>query len=384
MSRGKKLPVVGARDPLERLLAGDTSGVIADLKEQLADDEDDPVAWLQLATAYAHIEHWPDAASAYARSVDLDGSIVEARRGYARALTRLRKVDEAAFQLVQAKQLAPDDARVAHELGVAFYDKRLFDKALRELERARELDPEDARIRYAMGLAHEAKDEMADAIACYRDAVRLSPDTVETRQTLADALASMGELAHAIEELAQAQAHDRTNAQIANNLEILKRGLSELEGTRLIGKKLDELEQSAVVQLGQLKRRGKTVERGEPDTIRYGADLVEVWAQLDGSERITSLTLLLTDPERAAETIDEDFKITVVSQRGDHVPANVATAATLTFLREALGCPLTRASELYAKLLETREPVRWAGSLLSLVELGEGEDARHGVRVALG
>lgn len=381
---GKKLPVIGNADPLERLLAGDSAGVISDLKERLETDGDDELAWLQLATAYAHIGHWADASGAYGRAVDLDGAMLEARRGYARALSRQRRHDEAAFQLVQAKRIAPDDARVAHELGLAFYDKRLFDKALRELARGYELAPDDAQIRFSMGLAHEAKDQMADAIACYRDAVRLSPDVIATRQTLADALATVGELASAIEELAQAQARDRSNTQIAGNLDVLKQGLAELEKSRLIGKGTEELERSAIVQLGQLKRKGKLVTAGEPDTVRYGAQQVELWVQFDGQERLTSLMLLLTDPARAAATQDDAFQVTVVSRDGKHVPADVATAATLTFLREALGCPLTRAGELYRKLLETQAPVRWAGSLLTLAQVGEGNDARHGVLVALG
>jgi hypothetical protein len=41
----------------------------------------------------------------------------------------------------------------------------------------------------------------------------------------------------------------------------------------------------------------------------------------------------------------------------------------VTFLRETLGCPLTRAGTLYAELLETRQPVRWADAQLSFVEI---------------
>lgn len=388
MSDGKKLPVlnrstpagpkIGA-DPFERLLAGDSAGVIADLRERLEADPDDDVAWLQLGTAYAHIAHLSDAAAAFAKAVDLDGSVLEARRAYARILSRLRRVDEAAFQLVQAKRLAPDDARVAHELGVAFYDKRLFDKALRELDRARELSPEDARVRFALGLAHEAKGDMAEAIAAYRDAVRLDPEMIDARRTLADALAAMGEMAAAVQELAEAQARDRTNAQIALNLEVLQKGLRDLEAARLIGKGIDELERSALIELGRLERRDP-----EPGTVRYVAELLELWATFGADERITSLMLLLTDPQTAADTIDASFPVTVVSTDGQHVPANLATAATVTFLREALGCPLTRASELYAMLLKSRDDVRWAGSLISLAEVVDGGDARHGVLVRAG
>lgn len=387
MSNGKKLPVLGGAsntaEPLERLLAGDSAGVIADLRERIEAEPGDDVAWLQLGTAYAHIAHFSDAATAFGNAVDLDGSVLEARRAYAQVLSKLRRLDEAAFQLVQAKRLAPDDARVAHELGVAFYDKRLFDKALRELGRAKELTPDDARVRFALGLAHEANGDMAEAIAAYRDAVRLDPEMIDARRTLADALAAMGEMAAAVQELAEAQARDRTNAQIALNLEVLQKGLRDLEATRLIGKGLDELEQCAVIQLGRLERRDAPAD-DQRGAARYAADLIELWATLGSDQRITSLMLLLTDPQAAAATVDASFPVTVVSTDGQHVPANLATAATVTFLREALGCPLTRASELYAMLLKTREDVRWAGSLISLAEVVDGGDARHGVLVRAG
>ena len=64
-----------------------------------------------------------------AHAVDLDGEDVEARLAYARALVRLKKLDDAAFQLLQASRIEPPDARVLKELGVVFYDKRLYDKA---------------------------------------------------------------------------------------------------------------------------------------------------------------------------------------------------------------------------------------------------------------
>src|SRR5438093_1459685 len=80
--------------------------------------------------AYATIDHVPDAVAAYRRAVELDGDIIEARVGYARALTRLGKLDDAAFQLLQAARVDPANARVAKELGIVLYDKRLYDKAL--------------------------------------------------------------------------------------------------------------------------------------------------------------------------------------------------------------------------------------------------------------
>jgi hypothetical protein len=61
--------------------------------------------------------------------------------------------------------------------------------------------------------------------------------------------------------------------------------------------------------------------------------------------------LVLTDPEKAAKKRDDVFRVTVVGTTGRREPANFATAVTLTFLREALGAPMTQTSELYARLL---------------------------------
>src|SRR5687768_3939203 len=87
---------------LELLVKGDTAGGISDLKQVVAEDPDDAEAWLHLGTAYAAVNHAADAASALKRAVELDGEDVDARLAYARALVRLGKLDDAAFQLLQA------------------------------------------------------------------------------------------------------------------------------------------------------------------------------------------------------------------------------------------------------------------------------------------
>ena len=365
MTGGKKLPVVGQPSPLERLRAGDSAGVIDDLRAAVAVDEDNDAAWLQLASAYAHIAHWAEACDAYAKAIALDGASVAARRAFAQALSRQRRYDEAAFQLVQAKRLAPDDARVAHELGVVFYDKRLFAKALTELNRARSLAPDDARICFAIGLAHEAAGDMADAIAAYRDAVARDPHNIDARRTLADALTAMGEMAAAVEELAEAQARDRPNREIALNLDILKKGLRDLEATRLLGKPPDAIAQSALVSLGGLARAG--------EGLVYRSELVTLVATLAETGNIDALALVFPEPDKAAGVTDHSLEVTVVSTSGEHERANLATAATLAFLRDALGCPLTRAGQLYALLLETREPVRWGTAVIELAEIVHGD-----------
>jgi tetratricopeptide (TPR) repeat protein len=373
---------------LALLLKGDTAGGISDLKAYLEAEPDDAAAWLELGTAYAAIDHLVQSADALRQAVDLDEEDVEARLAYARVLVRLKKLDLAAFQLIQANKVDPDDARVLKELGVVFYDKRLYDKAAGWLQKAILAAPNDARAHYALGLVREAQRDPGAAVASYREAVRCDPSLADARLTLADALAGMGEHEGAIAELSALLSVDRANEKAAHNREVLARALAEMREKRLLGKGQKELEASALISEGQFRKKGPVTIEGAPAgslTLRYLAPLVEVWATLDEEHAIASLILVLTDPDRAARAEDDTFKVTVVAKDGRREPANFATAITLTFLREALGCPMTQASELYARLLGGEASVEWGGATLafdSVPRPDKPSERRHGVRVS--
>jgi hypothetical protein len=118
--------------------------------------------------------------------------------------------------------------------------------------------------------------------------------------------------------------------------------------------------------------------------VRYTAPLVEVHATFDEAQALTSILLILTDPDRAARAEDDVFKVTVLAEDGRRAPANFATAITLTFLREALGCPMTQASTLYARLLGGETAVEWGGAALSFDSVPRADkpsEPRHGIRV---
>jgi tetratricopeptide (TPR) repeat protein len=395
LSDGKKLPVLGAAPTLdftkpaavEQLLEGDSAAVVAALKDHLEREPDDERVWLQLGLAYMAIEHWGLAMSALERAVSLDGDVLDARLMYARVLNRLRRPDKAAFQLVQAKRLAPDDARVALRLGMTFYNKGLHDKALRELERARALEADHPRTHFVLGLVHEAKADNAAAIVHYRDAVRLDPRFADARKTLADALTAMGELSEAVEQLREVLRLEPTNVQNAVNLEVLEKRLAELEGARLLGNREADIERSSLLRVAQLKRRGRIVEEGTAPIVRYVGELAELWLTCDDDGRVSRLMLLLPDPKRAAERPGSEFEVTVVSATGEHAEADYATAISLTFLREALGCTLTQASMRYAELLAGASPLRWGPAELGFGAVdapeADGGAQLHGLYVAL-
>lgn len=376
-------------DPIaRRALSGDVEGAVRELRSLLEAAPDDDAAWLTLGMVYASAARWPEARESLARAVELDGDVLQARLSYARALEKCGKLDDAAFQLLQAERLAPGDVRPLKELGAVFYQKGLYDKAVQFLGRARGIAPDDARVWYALGLAQEARRDPGAAIAAYRQAAALDPGFSDAKKTLADLLATMGEHEQAIAVLDDLLRLERTNEQAAINREVLARALDEMRARRLLGHTERELERSALVQEGQLKRRGRVEpEEGAPserEVVRYAARLAEVLVFFDGTGAIVKLMLLLTDPEKAAKKRDDVFQVTVVDTSGKREPANFATAVTLTFLREALGVPLTHASEMYARLLGGEASIDWGGARLSFGSVplaGKAGEMSHGLVV---
>lgn len=381
--RHKSLPVVtgSTRDPIERLADGDSSGVIGELRERLAREPDEASTWLRLGAVYLAIGHLPEAEEALSRSVALDDGDVEARMLLADALTALGRADAAAFQLIQARRLSPNDPRIHRQLGAVFLGKRLFDKAESCLAKASELDPADARVPFLRGLVCDARLDSAAALAHYRRAVELDPDAVDPRCTLADALAAMGELAEALRHLEEALRRDRTNTRIAQNLEVLRRGLRSLESHRLLGKAEAELERTLLVRRCGLERRGEPASETDA-TVSYHSAEVSLFVRYEAS-RIASLSLVLVDPLTAAQTKDALFDVMVVTPSGVSERADLATAITLTFLREALGCPMTRAAELYTRVLGLREATSFSGCRIELKEFDSGDGLLVGLEVTL-
>ncbi|WP_438015271.1 tetratricopeptide repeat protein [Sorangium sp. So ce315] len=382
---------------LDLLSRGDMAGGIAGLEAHLAAAPDDAGAWLSLGAAHAAEGRWDEAARALARAVERGGGEAEARLAYARALVRLGRLDEAAAELRQGAALDPPDPRVLRELGIVLYDKRLHDEAARWLARACEAAPEDGRAAFALGLAHEARRDIAAAIAAYREAVRRAPAFTDARLTLADALASTGEHEQALGELEAVLARERSHEKAAQNREVLRRALAEMRARRLLGKTERELARSALVVEAQLRRRERAPAEAAPGegaarrVVRYTAPLLELHVTLDaaggpGGGAIEALHLALTDPDRAARSEDDVFKVTVIAEDGRQAPVDYATGASLTFLREALGCPMTQASALYASLLQGAPSVDWGGATARLASVpgaaGEPGGERHGILVS--
>jgi tetratricopeptide (TPR) repeat protein len=356
-----------------RARAGDVDGAIAALEARLAGAPDDAEAWLILGMVQGDAGR--DPLAALARAVALDGRIVLGRVLHARALDRAGRSDEAERELLAAHALAPSHAGILRELGALAYGRGRYDDALGRFTHAAALAPaapEAARIAYALGLVHEARRDLGAAIGAYREALRHDPRHADAWRTLADALANVGEHAQAIAALDALLRIDRTDERAAHNRDVLLGALEHMRAHRLLGKTARELASSATVEGGVM--RTLTAPPGE---ARFGNAAALLHATLDEAGHATALFFAITDAAAAARADAEPLGVTVVGADGAALPAPYTTAASITFLRESLGIPMTQAAALFARLLAEPGPIDVGGARAAFASDGD----RHGLRI---
>lgn len=316
------------------------------------------------------------ALEALAEAVERAPKDLELRLQYGLALEAVDRFDDAAYQLLQADRASPDEPRVLRALGTVFYKKGLHDKAARFLGRATKVDPSDARAWFALGVVHDARRDPGAALGALREAVRLDPQFLDARRTLIDALASLGEHAQAMAAIDELLALHPRDEQAANNREVLEQALAHLADHRLLGKHAEHVERSALVHEGKLDKKATMAD----GAVRYASRALELYVLYDRGTpaHVASMMLVLPDPQKAGKTRDDRFGVTVVGKDGGRVPADLATGATLTFLREGLGVPMTQAAVFYGRLLGGEPRVDYAGASVRFAtrphDSGAGEE----------
>lgn len=335
------------------------------MAEPAPPDPNDGEAWRDLGMARAAKGDVAGALEAFAKAVDLRPTDATARLHYGLALQATDALDDAAYQLLQADRHAKDDPAILRALGNVFYEKGLHDKAARFLGRATKIDASDARAFFALGVVHDARRDTGAAIAALREAIRLDPKWIDPRRTLVDALASIGEHAQAIDAIDALLEVFPRDEQAAANREVLTRALQHLTTHRLLGKHAQDVERSALVHEGQMKEKGTM-----PDgAVRFAGRLADLYVRYDAGDakhgahpHVVEMMLVLPDPARASKARDDRYGVTVVGKDGRRGVADFATAASLTFLREALGVPLTQAGVFYARLVGGEPRIEFAGA----------------------
>jgi tetratricopeptide (TPR) repeat protein len=356
-----------------RARAGDLPGAVASLRERVVTDPDDGEAWMTLGMLLAGADDAAEAVRALTRAVALDAGAVLGRVLLARALERAGRLDDAESELVLARALAPAHPGIARELGSLAYARGRHDDALAHLATAASLAPppeEAARISFARGLVHEARRDVGAAIASYRDALHVDPAHEAAWRTLADALAQVGEHSGAIEALDALLALRPRDEGALHNRSVLEAALAAMQARRLLGAAPSALDASAVVEGGAMHRTAAL--DGE---LRYEGTLASLHVTVDAEGRVASLFFAVDDAPGADAS---RFGVTVVGLAGAQGDTSYATAATLTFLREAIGVPMTEAAHLLARLLDAAAPIRMGAAEASFTSVGP----RHGIRVS--
>jgi len=201
-----------------------------------------PLAALLVALAVdTRVEagYWRDAATLYARALEVspenymahfglgvmlarDGKVEEAiaqyqaslraRPDYAKTHSNLAwllsgqgKLDEAYRHAREAVRLDPGLADAHYSLGTVLSKLGRTQEAVQEYDRALQIDPDDAQIRNNLGSALARQGKMDEAIREFHSAIRLQPDYGVAHGNLAGALFATGQLAEAWKEIREAR-----------------------------------------------------------------------------------------------------------------------------------------------------------------------------------
>jgi tetratricopeptide (TPR) repeat protein len=199
------------------LAAGDSARAVTNLEAALAADPGADVVHYALAQAYrargdeqraaAHLRRWKDERlypvdPLMAEVTELVKTAVVYEIRGTRALDD-RKWAEAAALFREGLEIAPRDATLHQNLGVALYLGGDADTAAAEFEEAARLLPGYAKAHFSLGVIMQERGRDQEAIDQFSRAIASDPSMVNARAGLADALRRSGRLEASIAEYVQ-------------------------------------------------------------------------------------------------------------------------------------------------------------------------------------
>src|SRR5437773_9434312 len=120
-------------------------------------------------------EEYDEAEALGRRALMVDPGSIEARIGVARALINKEDYRGALLFLNEAVAIAPDDAEIRTDLGIALFESCEFDEAGRQLEIAMKLGADSPDAHYWTGLLLERRGRYADADEQFAESHRMDP-----------------------------------------------------------------------------------------------------------------------------------------------------------------------------------------------------------------
>jgi cytochrome c-type biogenesis protein CcmH len=204
------------------ITAHEVNEMMSRLKARLDAQPDDPAGWALLARSYYAMQHFPQAAAAFARATRLttDDAGLYADYADALAMSRDRSFDDEVMSLVaRALKIDPDHTKALLIAGTAAFARNDYPGAVRYLERLQQTLPADSRHVAMVG------ERLAEARALAGGKPAAAPvakATVQGRVELSAALAARAAPTDTVFILARAPEGSRMP------LAILKRQVKDL------------------------------------------------------------------------------------------------------------------------------------------------------------
>ena len=157
--------------------------------------------------AHAQTGTWRNSEVLWSHAIAVDPGNAKAHNSLGAIYGNTGRIQQAEQEFKEALRLRPDLREGLHifpNLGRSLVAQGKLSEAIPYLERARELKPEDAALASELGNAYLGVDRTNDAMRAWRDAVRLNPQLEDTWFMLGIALAAGGnfsEARHAFNEV---------------------------------------------------------------------------------------------------------------------------------------------------------------------------------------
>jgi tetratricopeptide (TPR) repeat protein len=293
---------------------------------------------------------------------------------------------EAAFERALAAAAEGERARVAHQAGSLAHKAGRPQLAVRWFRRAGELAPRDAEMPHDRGLAHLEVGDVGLAAQAQGEALRLDPDHVGARAQRAAALEALGDDDGAAHELAELLSRIGPQPALSARLEGLRRAAARAAHLRLLGGPRAALERSPLLGTVFAREPAARGSAAQGPTTLWLAGFGELSAEADPAGRIARLQLVFADMEASLARSDLAYGGSTEDQDGRRVPLDEFTSAATVFFAQACGIEALRARRLLRFLLAPEAglaPLPFAGLRVGWAFEGEGPTRRYGLYAML-
>lgn len=143
-----------------------------------AGGQNEPQVYFNLGNIYQERGLYENAVTAYRASLAAAGGKldVDTLLNIGAAYIYLKAYPQARQALEKAAELAPDDPRPVHSLGLLTFSEENPDEALRLYDQVRALDPNFAPAYFNQGYIHQRLGQHEEALAAFERYLELAPD----------------------------------------------------------------------------------------------------------------------------------------------------------------------------------------------------------------